>query len=39
MQIYNANNNNNEPCPMSPNIIPNKNGNDIILNNVGLTSL
>ncbi len=27
------------PCPISPNIIPNKKGNVIIVNNPGLISL
>ena len=36
---YTANQNINEPWPISPNIIPNRNGNVKILNKVGFASL
>lgn len=35
----NPNNRSNNPCPMSPNINPNRYGNVIIVNNPGLISL
>ena len=35
---YNPNMIKHKPCPISPNITPNKNGNVINVNNVGLIS-
>lgn len=35
---YTPNENNKKPCPTSPNIKPNKNGNETIVNKPGLIS-